>query len=139
MKRVIFPGSFNPIHVGHEQIINIAKTIFDEVYIVIAQNPQKPTITNLDERINNIKKIYNDEVKIIYSDQMTGRLAKEMNACIIKGVRNILDFENELNQASFNRKYFGVETILIPSMPEINYISSSLIRELKEYDENITI
>ena len=139
MKRVIFPGSFNPIHIGHEQIINIAKTIFDEVYIVIAQNPQKPTITNLGERINNIKKIYNDEVKIIYSDKMTGRLAKEMNACIIKGVRNIIDFQNELNQASFNRKYFGVETILIPSMPEINYISSSLIRELKEYDENITI
>ena len=66
---------------------------------------------------------------------MTGRLAKDMNAYIIKGVRNMIDFQNELDQVSFNRKYFGAETILIPSSPDLNYISSSLIREIDKYGE----
>jgi len=133
--KVIYPGSFNPIHIGHQQVINIAKSMFDEVYVVIAQNPDKPTIDNIHDRIHKIKEIYNDEIHIICSDKMTGRLAKEMDAYIIKGVRNAIDFQNELDQASFNRNYFGVETILVPSEPQSSYISSSLIRELKKYRE----
>lgn len=136
MKKIaIYPGSFNPIHIGHQQIINNIKKIFDEVVLVIAQNPNKPPIDNIDERIQKIKEIYNDDIKIIYSDKLTGRLAKEMDAIIVKGVRNFIDFQNELDQASFNRNYFGVETILIPSEPQNNYISSSLIRELINYEE----
>jgi len=136
MKKIaIYPGSFNPIHEGHQQVIDIAKQMFDEVYIVICQNPQKPPIDNIDDRVENIKKIYGNDINIICSDKMTGRLAKDMNAFIIKGVRNMIDFQNELDQASFNRKYFGVETILIPSSPDLNYISSSLIREIDKYGE----
>ena len=56
MKRVIYPGSFNHIHIGHQQVIDIAKKMFDEVYIVICQNPQKPPIDNLDDRMENIEK-----------------------------------------------------------------------------------
>jgi len=139
-KIVIYPGSFNPIHEGHQQVIDLALKLFDEVIIVIAQNPNKGPIENLKERCDNIRKIYahkldGGELSIIGSRKMTGRIAKEYGACIIKGVRNFVDFQNELEQASFNRTKFGVETILIPSKPELSFMSSTLMRELKKYNE----
>ena len=142
MKKIaIYPGSFNPIHKGHQQVIDLALKIFDEVIIIIAQNPNKGTIENLKERGDNIRKIYahkidSGEISIIESRKMTGRIAKEYNACIIKGVRNFIDFQNEFEQASFNRVKFGVETILIPSTPELSFMSSTLMRELKKYNED---
>jgi pantetheine-phosphate adenylyltransferase len=142
MKEIaIYPGSFNPIHEGHQQVIDLALQIFDEVIIVIAQNPEKEPIENLKERVDNIRKIYahkldSGKISVIGSRKMTGRIAKEYNAYIIKGVRNFIDFQNELEQASFNRTKFGVETILIPSTPELSFMSSTLMRELKKYNEN---
>ena len=140
MKTVIYPGSFNPIHDGHKQVIDLALKLFDRVIIVIAQNPEKPNIENLKEREDNIRKIYAHQIDagkilVINSNKMTGRIAKEYNACIIKGVRNFIDFQNELDQASFNRVKFNIETILIPSSPELSFMSSTLIRELKKYNE----
>ena len=141
MKKIaIYPGSFNPIHEGHQQVIDLALQIFDEVIIVIAQNSEKEPIENLKERVDNIRKIYahkldSGEISVIGSRKMTGRIAKEYNAYIIKGVRNFIDFQNELEQASFNRTKFGVETILIPSKPELSFMSSTLMRELKKYNE----
>ena len=140
MKTVIYPGSFNPIHDGHKQVIDLALKLFDRVIIVIAQNPEKSNIENLKEREDNIRKIYahqidSGKILVINSDKMTGRIAEEYNACIIKGVRNFIDFQNELDQASFNRIKFNVETILIPSSPELSFMSSTLIRELKKYNE----
>ena len=140
-KIAIYPGSFDPIHEGHQQVIDLALQIFDEVIIVIAQNPEKVPIENIKERVNNIRKIYahkldSGELSIIGSRKMTGRIAKEYNAYIIKGVRNFIDFQNELEQASFNRTKFGVETILIPSKPELSFMSSTLMRELKKYNED---
>ena len=142
MKKIaIYPGSFNPIHEGHQQVIDLALQMFDEVIIIIAQNPNKGPIENLKERVDNIRKIYahkldSGELSIIGSRKMTGRIAKDYGAYIIKGVRNFIDFQNELEQASFNRTKFGVETILIPSKPELNFMSSTLMRELKKYNED---
>ena len=142
MKKIaIYPGSFNPIHEGHQHVIDLALQMFDEVIIVIAQNPNKGPIENLKERVDNIRKIYahkldSGELSIIGSKKMTGRIAKDYGAYIIKGVRNFIDFQNELEQASFNRTKFGVETILIPSKPELSFMSSTLMRELKKYNED---
>ena len=140
MKTAIYPGSFNQIHKGHQQVIDLALKLFDVVIIVIGQNPEKGPINNLKERCDNIRKIYAHEIDSgrIYIEsnrKMTGRIAKKYGACIIKGVRNFIDFQNELEQASFNKAKFGVETILVPSSPELSFMSSTLMRELKKYNE----
>lgn len=142
MKTVIYPGSFNPIHKGHQQVIDLALKLFDIVIIVISQNPEKGPIENLKERGDNIRKIYGHEIDsgqiLVISNlnfKMTGRIAKGYGASIIKGVRNFIDFQSELDQASFNKAKFGVDTILVPSSPELSYMSSTLMRELKKYNE----
>lgn len=139
-KKCIYPGTFNPIHKGHQQVINLAKDIFDEVIIVLAINPKKepPTVDALNHRKLLIESIYGDSVKIVFYTGMVGQLAKEIDACIIKGVRNFIDFQNELDQASFNRSEFGVETILVPSSPELSFMSSSLCRELSTHGYDFT-
>lgn len=137
MRTAIYPGSFNPIHEGHQQVIDLALQIFDKVIVIIAVNPkkEKPNIDDFSNRKELIESIYGDKVKIICYYGLVGQFAKENDACIIKGVRNFIDFQNELDQASFNRSMFGVETILVPSAPELNFISSTLMRELKTYNK----
>ncbi|MDR0835061.1 MAG: pantetheine-phosphate adenylyltransferase [Tannerella sp.] len=141
MKKVIFPGSFDPFTTGHDALVKRALVFADEVVIAIGVNIEKKTMFTVEDRVENIQSVYKDEnrIKVLTYNNLTADFAKETNAdCILRGVRNITDFEYEKNMADINRKLTGIETVILFSEPEYEYVSSNLVRELKKFGKDIT-
>ena len=141
MKRAIFTGTFDPFTTGHYALIRRAFALADEIVIAIGVNIEKKTMFTLEERIENIKAVYRDDsrIKVMTYNNLTADFAKEVKAdYILRGVRNIADYEYEKNMADINRKLTGIETIIMFSEPEYEHISSNLVRELKKFNKDIT-
>lgn len=132
-KIALFPGSFDPFHKGHKYVVNMALTLFDEVYICIAVNPHKKGFFEHAARINMIEAIFKDEprVKVISTHGLVFQEAQKIGAtCIIKGARNGNDFTDEVAQSDINWKLGKMPTIVIPTPHELSYISSTAIRSI---------
>jgi len=119
--------------VGHYDIVRRALTFTDEIIIAVGVNELKHTLTELNERLATIRELYANEprVSVTAYDGLTTDFARSVGALfILRGVRNISDFEYERNMADINRHLTGIETVLLFSSPELAYISSSMVREL---------
>ena len=138
-KKVIFPGSFDPITIGHIEIIEKSLKIFDEIIIAIGTNPQKKYMFTENQRLNFIIKYFKNEknVKAVAYEGLTFELCKKLKVkYIVRGVRNILDFEYEKNMSEFNRNQGQIETIIITSSNKNSHISSTLVKELIKNNSN---
>ena len=132
-KKAIFPGSFDPITIGHIEIVEKSLKIFDEIIIAIGTNTDKKYMFSENQRLNFILEHFENEknVKVVAYDGLTFELCKKLKVkYIVRGVRNILDFEYEKNMAEFNRNLGKIETIIITSSNKNSHISSSLVKEL---------
>ena len=115
-KKAIFPGSFDPITIGHIEIVEKSLKIFDEIIVAIGTNPEKNYMFTESQRLNFIIKYFKNKknVKVVAYDGLTFELCKKLDVkFIVRGVRNILDFEYEKNMAEFNRNLGQIETIII--------------------------
>ena len=133
MKTAIFPGSFDPITLGLKDIIEKSLNIFDSVIIGIGQNSEKKYMFSAERRKQFVeeafKSINNIEVKIY--DELTVDFCKKNNAdFIIRGLRNVSDFEFEKNIALTNRKLSGIETVFLLTSAKNSFISSGIVRDL---------
>ncbi|MDR1525065.1 MAG: pantetheine-phosphate adenylyltransferase [Tannerella sp.] len=140
-RKALFSGTFDPFTTGHHSIVKRALCFADEIVIAIGVNIKKKTLYSLEERIDTIKKIYSEEkrVKVTSYDMLTVDFAKEIHAdFLLRGVRNLTDFEHERTMADINRKLANIETVILISEPEYEHISSSLVRELIHYKKDIT-
>ena len=140
-KKALFAGTFDPFTIGHHALIKRALCLADEIIIAIGINIEKKTMFSLDDRINNINEIYANEkrINVVSYDCLTVDFAKESGVdFILRGIRNINDFEYEKSIADINRKLSGIETVFLFSEPEYCYISSSLVRELISYKKDIS-
>ena len=133
MKKAVFPGSFDPLTLGHCDIINKSLNLFDEIVLAIGINSSKENMFSVDQR----KKFINDEfvneekIKILTYDGLTVDFCKTINAdFIVRGLRNPADFEFEKTIAQTNKKLTGIETVFFLTSPETAYISSSIVREI---------
>lgn len=137
----IFPGSFNPFTIGHKNIVDRAlASIADKVVIAVGINSSKQNCADAQKRVEAIKALYEGEgrVDVISYDCLTADIAREIGAdCILRGVRSVKDFEYERDIAEVNRRLTGIETVLLYSEPELAHISSSIVRELKQYNKDI--
>ena len=140
-KRVaIFPGSFDPFTRGHESIVRRALPMFDRFVIAIGVNADKRSFMTMEQRKEWIERVFKNEpkVEVVTYTGMTVDIAKEVGAqFIVRGVRLIQDFENEKHLAEVNRDLSGIETILLYTLPEDSHISSSIVRELFKYGQDV--
>ncbi len=134
MTRVLYPGSFDPVHNGHIELIEVAASLFDEVVVAVVRNPQKGKgMFDLAEReaiiAESVSHLAN--VKITNFSKLVVDVAKELGAdFIVKGLRVVSDFESELQQAQINLAISGVHTLFLPSATAHSFLASKWIREI---------
>ena len=133
MKKAVFPGSFDPITLGHVDVIYRGLELFDEVIIALGINADKKYLFNLSQREAFIANLFAQEsrIKVVCYEGLTVDLCKKEGAqYILRGLRNTTDFEFEKAIAQANTKLQGIETILLYSKPEHAFISSSIVRDV---------
>ncbi|MDU3153592.1 MAG: pantetheine-phosphate adenylyltransferase, partial [Anaerococcus hydrogenalis] len=142
--KVIYPGSFDPITIGHLDIIKRLDQMFDEVVVAILINEAKHSLFSIKERKQLIEeeieenKLENIKVKT-FEGLLVDFAKKENSKTIVRGIRAVTDYEYEINIAQFNNKlYPGLETIFLLSDPKFSFISSSGIRELASFGGDVS-
>ncbi len=140
--RVLYPGSFDPVHNGHIEIITTASELFDEVVVAAMRNPQKGGGSfSLDEREEMVREAteHLPNVSITMFSSLVVDLAREIDArFIIKGLRAVSDFENELQMAQMNNAVSGVHTLFIPSASKSSFLASKFIREIAKFGGDVS-
>ena len=129
----VFPGSFDPITIGHVSIVERALPLFDRIIMAVGVNSTKKYMFSLEQRLAwlNASFVGHKQVDVITYEGLTADLCKKMHAhFIVRGLRNSTDHGNERSIALMNRALCGVETIFLPSLPEHAHISSTIVREL---------
>ncbi len=133
MKRAIFPGSFDPITLGHYDIIKRGVTLFDEVIVAIGINADKKYMFTVDERKKFIEDTFADEpkIKVMTYEGLTVDFCKKIDVeFILRGLRNPADFEFEKAIAHTNRDLAPIETVFLLTSANTSYISSSIVRDV---------
>ena len=133
MKKAVFPGSFDPITIGHVDIVKRGIKVFDEIIIAVGDNTDKKYMFPKEKRVEFVKNTFinSDIIKIESYYGLTVDFCKKNNTeFMIRGLRNPADFEFEKSIALTNRKMTGIETIFFLTSPENSFISSSIVRDL---------
>lgn len=142
MRTVLYPGTFDPIHNGHIEIIDTAARLFDRVVVAAMRNPQKgePLFSFEDRREMILESTSHlNNVEVVQFASLVVDLARDVGAdIIIKGLRAVSDFESEMHQAHMNRKISGIETLFIPSATEHSFVASKLLREIARFHGDVT-
>ena len=138
----VFPGSFDPLHMGHADIISRATQIFPKVVVGILDNPQKEAVFTPAERVEMIQRLYvdDDAVEVHSFSGLLVNFLKELRATvIIRGMRAVSDFEYEFQMALMNRRLSpGAETVFLTPKEEFSYLSSRLVREVASLGGDVT-
>ncbi len=142
MRKAVFPGSFDPITLGHVDIIQRALPLFDEIIIAIGMNAAKKYMFDLEKRIHFIKETFKNEPKITvtsYSGLTINFCKKNDVDFILRGLRNPADFEFEKAIAHTNRKLAKIETIFLLTSANTSYISSSIVRDILRHNGDVSV
>jgi len=142
MKTAVFPGSFDPITLGHYDIIKRGISLFDKVIVAIGVNAEKKYMFTVEERLHFIRESFKDEpkVEVITYEGLTIDLCKKVGAkFILRGLRNPADFEFEKAIAHTNRQLSKIETVFLLTAAKTSYISSSIVRDVLRNGGDYTI
>ncbi len=142
MTLALYPGSFDPFHNGHLEVVERAARLFSEVVIAGLRNPQKAkSLFDLDSRRTMVEESIShlENVRFISMSKLTVEVAADLDAdVIIRGLRVVSDFESELQMAQMNRHLSGIETVFIPTSASHSFIAARLLREVATYGGDIS-
>lgn len=138
----LFPGTFDPVTLGHIDIINRALPLFDKLYIGLGRNSNKTTLFSEEQRLDWIKEVYHNDtrVEVLAYDGLTVDCCKRVGAkTILRGIRYVNDFEYEKAIADVNRSVSdGIETIFLTCLPKYTSVASTLIRDVYRNGGNVS-
>ena len=142
MKIAIYPGSFDPVTIGHLNIIRRAAEIFDHLTVCVMVNAGKNPMFTLEERVDLIRRVTQDlpNVEVDSSGELLAEYARKKGKCVIvKGLRAGSDFENEFQMAMINHKLNpDLDTMFLTAEHQYTYLSSSMVKELGRYHVDLT-
>ena len=142
MKRAVYPGSFDPITNGHLDVLERASKMFDNVVIAVLKHPDKKSFLDVDCRVKLIKEAIQNmgNVSVDSFNGLTVEYARRIGAkFLIRGLRTITDFEYEVQLCQTNQVIApDIDTVFLPTKPEHNFISSSIVRELSNHKTDIS-
>ena len=142
MKKAIYPGSFDPVTVGHLNIVRRAAEIFDELTVCVMVNSGKNPMFSLEERVEFIRRVTKDlpNVEVDASSELLAEYARKKGNCVIvKGLRAGSDFESEFQMAMINHKINpSLDTMFLTAEHQHTYLSSSVVKELGRYHVDLT-
>jgi pantetheine-phosphate adenylyltransferase len=140
--KAVYPGSFDPITLGHVDIIKRALSIFDELVVLVTENPRKKCMFTLEERKKLIEEVLSDldGVKVdVHHGLLVDYLKKHGIKVLVRGLRAVTDYEYELQMALANKKlYSDLETVFLIASEKFSFISSSLVKEVALYGGDVT-
>lgn len=141
-QKAVFPGSFDPITLGHKDIVERATRIFDKVYVAIGKNTTKTTMLPFESRFEIVSKVFKDmsNVEVLTYEKLTVNLCEKLGASyIVRGLRSGTDFDYERNIALINTKLNPkIETMFFISNPEYAGISSTIIKEVYKFGGDVS-
>ncbi|HEX8973049.1 MAG: pantetheine-phosphate adenylyltransferase [Oryzihumus sp.] len=142
MRRCVCPGSYDPVTVGHVDVISRAAALYDEVVVAVLHNPAKSGTLPVEQRLQLLKAALADVPNLrieAYANTLLVDVCRDLGAqAIVKGLRSGTDFAYELPMALMNRHLTGVETVFLPGDPRFEHVSSSLVKEVAALGGDIT-
>jgi pantetheine-phosphate adenylyltransferase len=136
MKKAVFPGSFDPVTLGHLDIIERALPLFDEIILGIGINSDKKYMFSLEERVKFLEETFGNEKKIrvkTYTGLTVEFCKQEGAGFILRGLRNALDLEYEKTIGQANFEMSGIDTVFLLASPGKEHISSTVVRDIKKH------
>ena len=141
MSKAIYPGSFDPVTNGHLNIIERAAKTFDELIVCVMINAEKHPVFSSEERVELIRRVtkHIPNVTVTQSSGLLAEFAREQNCgVVVKGLRAVSDFEQEVQMAVINRKLNPkLETMFLASSEKYTYLSSTIVKEMARYGANL--
>ena len=141
MRRAVCPGSFDPVTNGHVDVISRAAGLYDELVVAVLVNPGKAGLFTVDERMELLRDAVADLPNVTV-DSFEGLLVDYCRSqdipVIVKGLRAVGDFEYELQMAQMNRELAGVETLFVPTAPQVGHLSSSLVKQIAKFGGDVS-
>ena len=140
MRRLVYPGSFDPVTNGHLDIVGRAARIADELIVAVLRNPSKTALFSVDERLEMLREVTkeHDNVRVAKFKGLIVDFCKANDvSAIVKGLRAVSDFDYELQMAQMNYNQAGVETLFMTTNPLYAFLSSSLVKEFAKYGGDV--
>ncbi len=139
MTTALCPGSFDPPTSGHIDVIDRAVATYDRVVVSVIDNPSKSPMFSTQERVEMFREIYGDRIEVASFTGLLVDHVREMGAdVVIKGLRTADDFEYETQMAQMNRHLSGMETVFVPTRPDLRFVSSSLVKEVAKLGGSVS-